>query len=250
MNRKRMMGFGLLLCGSVCVHNWNAQAYTPEKGSTVEKKTKANWMPKADSTLPNVLILGDSISIGYTLSVRTRLAGKANVYRPCSANGKKVKNCQGTTAGVQKIDHWLGNRKWDVIHFNWGLHDLKHVDPKTKKNSTSFDDPQQADPTTYHKNLTKLVIKLKATGAKLIFATTTPYPAGPQGPARDPADAKRYNDIALKIMQANGVQVNDLYALCDGKLDELQLSKNVHFKPAGRELQAKAVAEVIEAVLP
>ncbi|MDF7799619.1 SGNH/GDSL hydrolase family protein [Pontiellaceae bacterium B1224] len=247
MSFKKILG--LLLCGSVCVSSLSAQDYVPEKGSTAEKKTTGNWMPNPDPDLPNVLILGDSISIGYTLDVRERLQGKANVYRPCSLNGKKAENCQGTTFGLQKIDAWLADQKWDVIHFNWGLHDLKHVDAKTKKNSNSFDDPQQADPAAYEKNLTELVAKLKATGAQLIFATTTPYPEGPQGPARDPADVSKYNDIALKIMQANDVQVNDLYTLCDGKLDEIQLPKNVHFNPAGRELQGKAVAEAIEMAL-
>lgn len=245
--KRRMMvlGLGLLVCAS----GLNAKAYTAEKGSTMEKKAQANWLPEADPNLPNVLILGDSISIGYTLDVRERLKGKANVYRPCLKNGKKVENCQGTTQGVKNIDRWLGKRQWDVIHFNWGLHDLKHVHAKTGKNSDSFDDPQQADPATYKKNLTRLVAKLKATGAKLIFATTTPYPAG-VSPARLPADAERYNDVALEIMKANDIPVNDLYALCDGKLAEIQLPENVHFNSAGRALQGQAVAEAIEAVLP
>src|SRR5689334_20865727 len=65
--------------------------------------------------LPRVLLIGDSISIGYTVTVRRELAGKANVLR-IPENGADTAN------GLKKIDEWLGQSKWDVIHFNWGLH--------------------------------------------------------------------------------------------------------------------------------
>ncbi len=227
----------------------NAAAYQVEEGSDVEQKTTGVWAIEPNPELPNVLILGDSISIAYTLKVREHLKSRANVFRPHIGNGEKAENCQGTTLALQKIDDWLAGQKWDVIHFNWGLHDLKHVRAETGRNSNSFDDPQQASPETYKENLTALVGKLKATGAKLIFATTTPYPDGVK-PARLPANAKVYNDIAVKIMSANGIEVNDLYALCEGQLDKLQHPKNVHFNRAGQELQGKAVAAAIDAVLP
>ncbi|MCM2371261.1 sulfatase-like hydrolase/transferase [Aporhodopirellula aestuarii] len=226
-----------------------AAAYQPEEGSDVEETIKGVWAIKLNPELPNVLILGDSISIAYTLKVREDLEGRANVFRPHTENGEKAENCQGTTLGLQKMDEWLAGQKWDVIHFSWGLHDLKHVLAETGRNSNSFDDPQQADPEAYRKNLSELVGKLKDTGAKLIFATTTPYPDGVK-PARLPADAKLYNDIALEIMKANEIEVNDLYALCEGRLEELQHPKNVHFNRAGQELQSKAVAAAIEAALP
>src|SRR5512133_119554 len=73
--------------------------------------------------LPRVLLIGDSISMGYTLPVRTLLAGKANVHRP-------PENCGDTARGVKSLDKWLGDGKWDVIHFNFGLHDLKYLDDK------------------------------------------------------------------------------------------------------------------------
>lgn len=98
----------------------------PEKGSIPELR-KQKWAFTPDDTLPNVLILGDSISIGYTLGVRALLEGKANVFRPINAAGTGAENCSGTTKGVTAIDRWLGDRKWDVIHFNFGLHDLKRV---------------------------------------------------------------------------------------------------------------------------
>ena len=89
--------------------------------------------------LPNVLILGDSISIGYTPYVMEQLKGIANVYRPVFKNGNN-ENCQGTMNGLLHIDRWIGNKQWDIIHFNFGLHDLKHVDPITGKNSSNKKD--------------------------------------------------------------------------------------------------------------
>src|SRR5688572_1778820 len=76
-----------------------------------------------DPALPRVLLLGDSISMGYTVPVRERLKGVANVHRPAA-------NCGPTERGVANLDKWLGDGKWDVIHFNFGLHDLKYVDGK------------------------------------------------------------------------------------------------------------------------
>src|SRR6476620_12659536 len=73
-----------------------------------------------DPALPRVLLIGDSISIGYTVPVRELLQGKANVHR-IPTNGGPTSN------GLKNIDKWLGNGKWDIIHFNWGIHDLKFM---------------------------------------------------------------------------------------------------------------------------
>src|SRR5690349_10757201 len=67
--------------------------------------------------LPRVLIIGDSISVGYTLPVRELLKDKANVHRIPVNGGPTIR-------GLANLDTWLGTGKWDVIHFNWGLHDV------------------------------------------------------------------------------------------------------------------------------
>ena len=240
-----------IVCGIVFSQTGIAQqpeTYTPEKGSTAEKKP-AQWAFKADPKLPNVLILGDSISIGYTLETREQLKGKANVFRPIKKDKNRPENCSGTINGIRHIDRWLAmQKKWDVIHFNWGLHDLKHIQPDTNKISNSFEDPRQAEPEAYRRNLEAIVKKLKATGAKLIFATTTPYPAGCK-PARLPADADLYNDIATEVMKANHIQINDLNKLVKGQLGKLQNEVNVHFNAAGNKVLSKKVASVIEVAL-
>ena len=217
----------------------------PEVGSVAET-AKQEWIFTPDPALPNVLILGDSISIGYTLAVRTLLKGKANVFRPVTPNGKGAENCSGTTLGVKAVDRWLAGRKWAVIHFNFGLHDMKRViKAGGTRNSNKPDDPRQASVEQYAANLAAIVAKLKTTGARLVFATTTPVAAETTNPWRDPTDPASYNAVAQEIMKANGIRVNDLFALCEPQLGRIQLPKNVHFNAEGSRVMAEHVARVI-----
>jgi acyl-CoA thioesterase-1 len=207
----------------------------------------ANHAQAADPK-PRVLILGDSISIGYTPFVQEMLADKATVLRP--TKGKRPENCAGTNNGIQHIDRWLqidgGN--FDVIHFNFGLHDLKHVDANGQ-NSNKASDPHQAEPEAYAKQLREMVEKMKATGATLIFATTTPVPEGKLSPLRHPADADRYNEIAVGIMKEHDIRVHDLHKFAQARLDKIQRPANVHFTPEGSKALAEQVVEHVQAAL-
>ncbi|QGY46244.1 SGNH/GDSL hydrolase family protein [Maribellus comscasis] len=197
-----------------------------------------------NNQLPNVLILGDSISIGYTPFVKELLENRANVFRPVFDDGKP-ENCAGTTKGVQNIERWLGDTKWDVIHFNFGLHDIKHVDPVTGENSSNPDHPHQADLKQYKKNLKDIVKKLKASNAKLVYATTTPYPDKTNGPLRKPGMPKKYNEVAEKIMKKNDITIDNLYDFVLPRMEELQIPNNVHFTEDGYKALAKQVADKI-----
>jgi hypothetical protein len=193
--------------------------------------------------LPRVLLIGDSISIGYTADVRDLLKGKANVHR-IPTNGGPTSN------GLKHIDAWLGTSKWDVIHFNWGLHDLKYMGPDNQ----NLADPkapgshQQVPLRDYERNLKLLAERLKATGAVLIWRNTTPIPTGSAG--RVPGDEVKYNEAAARVMKAAGVITEDLYQhSLDGPKD-LQLPANVHYTPHGYQYLAQHVAAAIEAQLP
>jgi len=196
-----------------------------------------------------VLILGDSISIGYTPHVRAMLGERAVVVRPTNANGS-AENCAGTNKGIQHIDRWLvlDGGGWDVIHFNFGLHDLKRTDPETGKNSNNPDDPHQASPERYESQLREIVRALQATEARLIFATTTPVPAGDLRPHRAPEDSIDFNRIAARVMDDAGIPINDLYAHVLPRLAELQQPENVHFtKEGSRELGRVVALAVLRA---
>jgi arylsulfatase A-like enzyme/lysophospholipase L1-like esterase len=221
-----------------------------ETGSRAEKKA-SDLRFKPDPSLPNVLLLGDSISIGYTLPVRELLKGKANVFRPVNSSGA-AENCSDTAKGVEMLDRWLALQpKWDVIHFNWGLHDLKHMKKGAAVPTTSADpnDPPLHDVDAYRANLEKIVARLQKTGARLVFATTTPVPEGCKNPFRSPQDPPRYNAAASELMKSRGIAVNDLFALVQPQVAALQLPSNVHFTDKGSKELGVQVAAAIESAL-
>jgi lysophospholipase L1-like esterase len=196
--------------------------------------------------LPKVLIIGDSIAGDYFPIVEEKLKGKVLLYKATQINDEgEITSCEGTTMGVKHIDDWLGDTKWDVIHFNFGLHDIKHIDPETGKNSKNLNDPQQANPEQYGKNLRVIVQKLKASGAKLIFATTTPYPDKLGKQMRTPGMPAVYNKIAIEIMRENDIAINDIYFYVLPRMEKLQRPKNVHFMENGSKALGEKVAQSI-----
>lgn len=224
----------LLAATTLCLPT---QAQEP-KANQAKRAPNPALQPIEDQPgLPRVLLIGDSISMGYTLAVRAELKGKANVHRPPT-------NCGPTTNGLTNLDKWLGEKPWDVIHFNWGLHDLKFINEKGALISpTEAAARQQVPPDQYEKNLRELVVRLKKTGAKLIWCTTTPVPEGSAGRVAD--DSIKYNALALKVMQEHGVAVDDLHAFASERLKDIQLPANVHFSPAGSKVLAEQVAKSI-----
>ena len=225
----RRVSVAILLAVLCCTPSWSAPAGKPKKPAPA----------KDDPNLPRVLLIGDSISIGYTRGVQQLLAGKANVHR---IRG----NAQHSGVGVKMLAAWLGEGKWDVIHFNWGLWDLCYRNPKSKTQGhrDKAGGALTLTPDQYEKNLTQIVKQLQATGARLIWAATTPVPAGEAG--RIQGDELKYNAVAKKIMDAHGIAVNDLHAKILPKAEEFYVAKgNVHFSAAGNKFLAEKVAAAI-----
>ena len=205
-----------------------------------------------DPKLPRVLIIGDSVSVAYTLDVRKNLAGVANVHR-IAANGGSTR----TALGEYGLVRWLNpGEKWDVIHFNEGLHDLSYRFPDDRDKN---DKGEYASPTNggrpnvsleqYEKSLRLIIARLKQTGAKLIFGSTTPVPESDA--AKYVKDSELpYNAVAKKVMTEEGVTWNDLWAAVKPKQDQLQGKRNVHFMASGSTVLAKQVAEAITRELP
>jgi len=173
--------------------------------------------------LPKVLLIGDSVSRGYTQAVRKALAGKANVHRA-------PENCGPTANGLKKIDIWLGEEKWDVIHFNFGIHD------------------RNTPLTEYGARLEQLVQRMAKTGAKLVWASTTPIPD--DAPKQQTAvSVVERNQLAAKIMEKYGVKTDDLFEAITPQLATLQNPNDVHFNGAGYEFLGQTVATAVEAAL-
>ncbi len=246
-----LVGSGLALaCGRA-----GAQLDAPAQDS------RGEWSMDPNPALPNVLILGDSISMGYTLDVRRLLQGQANVMHPMQANGLAPVNCGNTAFGLAHLASWLANTKWDVIHFNWGLHDLAYYrqvpSPSTGDSKAhlvgapimgKLPGTQAILLPEYKKNLTRLVEKMERTRASLIWAATTAVPPGSSG--RIPEDVVKYNQAAARIMRARGVKIDDLYALTKSMpLDMHPKPNNVHYKKEGYEEIARQVASSVKASL-
>ena len=137
----------------------------------ISKSKKPNPMLRIEDQpgLPRVLLIGDSISIGYTIPVRNLLKGKVNVHRIPTNGGPTIK-------GLNQIEAWIGKKKWDVIHFNWGLHDLKYMGPNGENLFPKEKGGKvQVDLSDYEQNLELLVRRLSKTGAKLICVTQRQY---------------------------------------------------------------------------
>ncbi|MBI1374312.1 MAG: SGNH/GDSL hydrolase family protein [Phycisphaera sp.] len=197
----------------------------------------------AGGDLPKVLIIGDSISIGYTPHVTKMLDGKATVVH-------NKGNAQHTKTGLAKIDSWIGDTKWDVIHFNWGLWDLCYRNPasKTQGNRDKVNGTITTPLEEYEKNLDELVTRLEKTGAKLIWGSTTVVPEDEAG--RVVGDDLQYNAAAARVMKKHGVPTDDLNALTRTfDKDTFLAPGNVHYKTEGYEKLAKQVTEHIEAAL-
>ena len=182
-----------------------------------------------------VLIIGDSISIGYFEPTQTLLGEEADVYH-------NPGNAQHTAHGLAQLDAWLGETPWDVIHFNHGLHDLKYIDDTGRRISPDKG-KIQIPIGQYARNLETLTMRLKKTGAALVFATTTPVPEGAHG--RVKGDEIRYNRVAREIMARHGVPVNDLYAFALPRLESIQRPHDVHFTKEGSQQLAEQVVRHI-----
>lgn len=218
-------------------------ADAPKKAPARPRKPHPSLVKVEDVPgLPRVLLIGDSISMGYTLDVREMLKGKANVHRIPTNGGP-------TTNGIKNIKDWLGESKWDVIHFNWGLHDLKYItdDPSKLADPKGAGAHPQVALADYEKNLAELVKIMQATGAKLIWCNTTHVPAGVTG--RIEGDEAKYNEAAARVMSAAGIPTDDLRAHALAK-PEAQLPANVHYSPEGSRYLAEKVSAVIAENLP
>ena len=186
---------------------------------------------------PRVLIIGDSISIGYFKPVQEMLRGEAElVHNPG--------NAAHTWNGLEKIDSWLGDRHYDVIHFNWGLHDLRYMkDGKPNRDGTRTSTLEQ-----YKENLEKLVRRLEKTGATLIWASTTPVPEGED--RRWKGEEVEFNKAAAEIMARHKIPVDDLYTWVLPELPRVQQPHNVHYTPEGYQFLALQVSQAIRRRLP
>lgn len=190
---------------------------------------------------PKILIIGDSISIGYTPYVKKHFEGKAEVFH-------NPGNAQHTATGFQKIEEWIGEEDWDIIQINWGLWDLcyRHPDSKIQGNRDKINGEIFVSVEGYEKNLDSIVQLIKKkTNAKLVFVTTTYVPENEAG--RFTKDALRYNKAAKKVMKKYGVVVNDIYKVSQSIHKKHGKGKDdVHYTEEGSRELATVISAFLE----
>ncbi|MCC2668082.1 MAG: hypothetical protein K0Q72_553 [Armatimonadetes bacterium] len=191
--------------------------------------------PAASPELPTVVLIGDSIRLGYAPLVAKRLEGKARVVSP-APNGGDSSNV------LKNLEQWATRERPLLVHLNCGLHDLK-LDRKTKAYQVPID--------RYEANLREIVQQVRGSGAALVFANTTPiedarHAKRKAGFDRLEWDVQRYNDAAERVMRETGVTIHDLHWLVQHRGGpKLQMADGTHYTPAGYEVLAEAVADSI-----
>lgn len=164
----------------------------------------AQTEPKAR---PHVLLLGDSVYGQAAREAQRMLQGRVTLVQPKTRPGDS-----GTA--LRQMDALLAGRKWDLIHFNFGLADLHYRDPQSKSiraMSKRAGGVRVTGPEQYEENLRAIVARLQRTGAKLLWASTTPIdPSGLNG-IYDAGSEVQYNAIAARVMKDNGVAINDMH---------------------------------------
>ena len=188
------------------------------------------WIPDANETKqPRVLLIGDSITGGYGPKVEEALKGKASVARLTAS--KSI----GDPVLLTEVALVLGQCRFDVVHFNNGLH------------GTGYSEEE------YEKHFPELLatIRRHAAQAKLIWATTTPVrQAGNLGViAEETKRVEARNKIAERIVGREKLAVNDLFGLVKDH-PEYWSADGVHFNAQGIAAQAAQVATRIAEALP
>lgn len=185
---------------------------------------------------PKVVLIGDSIRLGYAPKTAELLEGKAVVINP-PENG-------GDSANVlAHLAEWVIERKPDVVHLNCGLHDLKKF---------KADGRYQVDLERYAGNLRQIVARIRQeTDAALVFATTTPIRDADHARRgadfdRFEADVRKYNARAVAIMGELGVPVHDLHGIVgEDEAGSMFKADGTHFTSDGSSRLAEAVADCV-----
>jgi lysophospholipase L1-like esterase len=181
---------------------------------------------QVDRQLPNVLLVGDSITRNYFPEVQHELGGKANVYLFAAS----------TSLGDSRLDTQLKEFAamegvtFSVVHFNNGMHGWSYNE---KEYAASFPG--------YIATLRKI-----APGAHLVWASTTPVKKDSlPGPSN--ARIKARNAEALQVVKRESIAVDDQYSLML-RYPNLYLD-DVHFNPEGASVQGRQVANAIQKYL-
>ena len=187
--------------------------------------------------MKKLLLIGDSVRMNYDKYVRQALEGRVNVLFP-------NENARFAAYTYYAIGDWEHNCRFgedvDVIHWNTGLHDVIRI---------HYDEPM-TPPEIYGYYLGRIIRRLKDVypNAQQIFALTTPVRDEKYVQpwiVRKSADIDRINEAALRVMNENGVPVNDLASVVRRYEPDDIYADATHYNDTGAAILAKAVLEKV-----
>ncbi len=208
----------LLMTIFACTLGMAAQAGLP-----ITEKIEWTWTDRADkpdAKLPNVLLVGDSITRGYYPAVAEQLKGVANVYLFATS----VSSGDSRLPGQLRDYFSTMGLKFAVVHFNSGMHGWGYTEQQ------------------YAAGLPAMVAALRggAPQAKLIWTATTPVREDSTTGGATNARIDEGNKLAATLMASEGISTDDQHGLM---LPHTDLhSDDVHYKAEGSALQAVQVA--------
>lgn len=191
-----------------------------------------------DVNKKNVLLIGDSIRMGYCNTVKKELADVANVFYP-------EENCRNSQYIVTKLKAWAATfpEQFDLIQFNCGHWDVAHW---------NGDEESLTSPEEYGRMVRLIIRQLRKfyPAARIVFATTSAMnPNGVVGVnPRTNREIVRYNEIAVSAAQEMGVEINDIFAIA-AEYGEEMFRDYAHLTPEGFAQLGRAVAEFLRARL-
>lgn len=189
--------------------------------------------------MKNVLLIGDSIRMGYDKAVRKSLEGKANVYFP-------EENCRFASYVLRYLHEYKAQVKGgevEVVYWNAGLWDclrLFEEEPHTP-----------IDVYTYYIDRICKRIKKLFPNAAVIFATSTRVQSEKMSKnfMRYNEEIEKYNEAAVGVVKKYGFSINDLYAVSATLPDEAHSDPVHYYTPMGTEAFANAVLSCIVPLL-
>lgn len=183
-----------------------------------------------------VALIGDSIRMHAEPFVRERLPQRIRLMSP-------PVNCESSHKVAECIGDWVPRGEVDLVHINCGLHDIRY-DPGRDRPVSSAEE--------YAANLRKTFAHLAASGAAVVWATSTPIDEAmhnrSKASRRYRADLLEYNRLSVSLARDFGFRIHDLHeTLSQMALDTLLLPDGVHYNQAGSAWIGRQIADAIEA---
>ena len=189
--------------------------------------------------MKNILLVGDSIRLGYDKSVKASLEGIANVYFP-------TENCRFASYVLRYIHEYKNladGEEIDVLHWNAGLWDCLRL----------FEEEPHTPKEVYAYYIDRICVRIKKVfpDAKVIFATSTRVQSEKMSKnfKRYNEEIEEYNRVAVEVVRRHGFEVNDLYAVSASLPDSAHSDAVHYYTPAGTEAFTNQVLQYLAQAL-